>query len=66
MKPRPLGNRQKELRDLSIMKQSDILKIMKTGINEKRDPYIVMTEIALNVHDTIDLLKRMEAETEAQ
>lgn len=60
MKPRPLGNHQKELCDLSIMKQADILKSIKQGIHEKKDPYVVLTEIALNAHDTIELLKRMQ------
>jgi hypothetical protein len=65
-KPRALGNHQKDLRDQSIMKQADILRTIRESIKERRDPYTVLTEIALNAHDTIDLLKRMEAENEHQ
>jgi hypothetical protein len=46
------------------MKQADILRTIREGIREKREPYVVLTEIALNAHDTIDLLKRMETENE--
>jgi hypothetical protein len=63
-KPRALGNRQKDLRDESLMKQSETLHILRRAIREKTDPYMVYTEIALNTTETIDLLKRMDTETE--
>lgn len=66
VKPRPLGNKQRELRDLSLMKQSDILHAVKNALIDHRDPYQVLTEIVIDVHETIAILARMDTTEQEQ
>lgn len=68
MRPRPLGNNAKELRDLALMEASQGLRSIKEAVRDKResDPFITLTEVTLHLHEIIVLLKRMGTEEEQQ